>query len=117
MERIVGLGNGDLILLLAFKNNWKLKIRDCVDNLKLRHAHAWRILETFKAKGICRKEIIKKTGNGNIKGGRRINVYIFNDKAVSIVGYIFNKKILPKIPLTPEDFLKADELYLIVEKE
>jgi len=115
LKEFVGLGNGDLILLLAFKKDWRLTIRDCMDNLGLQHAHAYRILETFNAKGICKKVIIKKRGNRDMGTGRKINVYIFNNGGAKIVEKIFEKKILPKIPLTPKDFKKAKEIDLIIE--
>lgn len=115
LKNYSGLGNGDLILLLAFRKGWKLKIRDCVENLGLRDAHAWRILETFRAKGICKKTRIKVVIPGIKKRRDYVNTYIFNNKAFKMVERIFEKKILPKVPITREDFLNKDEVHLIVE--
>ena len=88
-----------------------------MDNWALQHAHAYRILETFNAKGMCRKEIIEKGGNRGMGTGRKTNLYVFNNGAVRIVKKIFERKIQPKIPLTPEEFLKAKELDFIFEKK
>jgi len=117
LKEYVGLHNGDLLFLLAFKYNWELTSKIVSAEMGIAQNHAYNLLESFRTHGYCKKEKIFVSEKDRIPGRRDRNLYIFNDTAKKIVKKIFEKKIQPKIPLTPEEFKTADELNLIIEKK
>jgi len=117
LKEVLGLGNGDLTLLLALKKDWVLSTNDVSKKLNIRYSHAYRILKTFNSYGWCRierKQMKDKKGN---EINRFNTFFVFNEKGKKLVNEVFEKKILPKIPLTPDEFIKTNELDLIVEKK
>lgn len=49
------IGNGDLILLYAFKNNWETTVPDVMKKFGLKNGHAHRILRVMEANGYCKR--------------------------------------------------------------
>ena len=115
LKEYCGLHNGNLLFLVAFKHNWKLTSKIVSEEMGIAINHAYNLLESFRTHGYCKKEKIIRKEKRPIGGRRDINLYIFNDTAKRIVNRIFEKKILPKVPITPEDFLKKDEVSIIIE--
>jgi len=116
LKEYVGLHNGDLLFLLAFKHDWRLTSKIVSKEMGIAQNHAYNLLESFRTHGYCRKEKFYIDEKDHIPGRRDRNLYIFNDTAKKIVKKIFEKKILPKIPLTPKEFKKAYKLRLIIER-
>jgi len=105
LKKYCPVGNGDLILLYAFKNNWMTTAPEVAKRIKIRPDHARRILNTMKATGFCTRI---KVDN------KRAMVYRFNGKGKSSVKRIFNKKIMPYVNLTPEEFLRVEEIDIVL---
>ncbi len=103
LKRHLGLGNGDLMLLYAFKHDWVITAPDARDDLPINHAHTYYILNSFSVKGMCRKEKPPEA--------KRYH-FIFNGKSKSIVEHIFNEKILPHMELPPDEFKDCTDLEL-----
>ncbi len=116
LKEILGLGNGDLTLFLAFKKDWVLSPNDVAKKLNIPYGQAYRILDKFRSLGWCRKEQKQMKG----KNGKLINKYntffVFNKKGKKVAIEVFEKKVSSKIPLTIDEFKEVNELDLIVER-
>ncbi|RLG59187.1 MAG: hypothetical protein DRN95_02710 [Candidatus Hydrothermarchaeota archaeon] len=108
IKKYCPVGNADLILLYAFKNNWKVTIPELRNKLKLNHAHIYRILRKMEGAGFCRR---KKPEKG------RTYIYEFNGSSKYLLKRDFEKKITPYIGLTPEKFLKTEKIDFVIKIE
>ena len=105
IKKYCPVGNGDLILLLAFKNKGKVTTTDVEKRLKLSKSHANRILRKMEAAGFCRREKIKSSP---------AYLYVFNNSLLYLIKRIFERKIMPYVPLTPEKFLETEEIEIFI---
>ena len=101
IKRSCPVGNGDLIILYAFKKGWKVTAPETAKRLGLRPEHVRRILNTMKSAGFCRSYKVEE---------KRAKIYEFNGKRKYLIKGIFEKKIMPYVNITPEEFLKIEEV-------
>ena len=106
IKKYCPVGNGDLILLLAFKNGWKITASDASKKLNLDLSHACRILRKMMDAGFCKRRK---------PDGKKSYVYEFNGSGKYLIKRIFERKITPYVDMTPEEFLKIEEVEIALK--
>ena len=100
------IGNGDLIFLYAFKRNWKFKTPELCKRIGIKANHANKILRVMEAKGYCKRYY---------EDNKLTLTWEFNGEAKKVVKRIFERKILPYVNITPEEFLNIEEVEIALK--
>jgi len=100
------IGNGDLTFLYAFRRNWKFKTPELAKQIGISTSHANKILKAMQAKGYCKCYY---------ENNKRVLTWKFNNEAKKVVKKIFERKIMPYVPLTPKEFLRTEEIDIVIK--
>ena len=106
IKKYCPVGNGDLIILYAFKKGWKITTIEIKERLKLSYNHAYNILKKMETAGFCK--CIKRVG-------KQADIYEFNGSGKYLIKRIFERKIMPYVNITPEEFLNIEEVEIALK--
>jgi len=106
LRKYCPVGNGDLTFLYAFKKKWKFKTPELCKRIGIKANHANKILRVMEAKGYCKSYY---------ENNERALTWEFNNEARKAVARIFERKILPYVPLTPEEFLNTERVDIVLK--